>query len=418
VGDALKRATGDKGRVVALSLKDRSAVLLGCARARTDACYWYFRSLGTFVTSTYYRPGGQAHPWVAEFNRARPADRWFGKDWTRLLSEWDYARHSGPDDVAAEDTGWAQGRTFPHPLTGGLRQPGKSYYQALANSPFGNELLLDLAKRAIAGEGLGSRDVPDLLCVSFSSNDFIGHCWGPNSQEVLDVRLRSDRLLADLLNYLDSRVGRGGYVLAVTADHGVCPLPAVARSQGRDAGRVSPQVFTDQAETYLGQAFPGGDERGDWIQGTSDLWIYLNQGRARQAGLEPRHVEEMLSSWLARQPGVLRAYWRSQLLAGPFPDDPVGERVRRGFHPQRSGDVGVVLRPYYLVGTPLERGTTHGSPHGYDTHVPLLVYGPGIRPGVRTETVSPLMVAAILARGIRLPLPASGGSRLPAGLFE
>src|SRR5262249_34987654 len=160
------------------------------------------------------RPNGHVHDWVNEFNKGRPANVWYGRDWTKLRPDLDYVKYSGPDDVAAEDIGWDQGRTFPHPMKGGLDRPGRSYYEAVGNSPYGNDLLLDLAKRAIVAEGLGSRNVPDLLCLSFSANDTIGHCWGPDSQEVFDVTMRSDLVVKDLLRYLDDRVGRGRYVLA------------------------------------------------------------------------------------------------------------------------------------------------------------------------------------------------------------
>src|SRR5262245_6646523 len=142
LGDALKEATGGRGRVVSLSFKDRSAVLPGGHRA--DACYWLDTDNGLFTTSTYYRD--RPHPWVEEFNRRRPADYWFGRDWNRLRTDLNYERYSGPDDGPGEGRAFAQGRTFPHPMTGGLKQPGKDYYQALFTSPFGNDLLLDLAK--------------------------------------------------------------------------------------------------------------------------------------------------------------------------------------------------------------------------------------------------------------------------------
>src|SRR5262249_49384067 len=150
----------------------------------------------------------------------------------------DYTKYSGPDDAPGEGKGIGrkggiyQGVTFPHPMSVGLTKPGKNYYEALANSPFGNELLLELVKRALAAEQLGKRDVPDLLVVSFSSNDLVGHTWGPDSQEVLDTTLRSDLIVRDLLAALDEHVGQGRYLLALTADHGVCPLPEHSAKDG------------------------------------------------------------------------------------------------------------------------------------------------------------------------------------------
>jgi hypothetical protein len=408
LADALKEATGGKARVVALSLKDRSAVFLG--GRRPDACYWFAPWRGAFMTSTYY--SARLHPWLAEFNRGRSADRWFGQAWDRLRPDLDYVRYSGPDDVAGKSSGWKQGRTFPHPMTGGLKKPGKTYYEALENSPFGNDLLLSLAKRAIDAEHLGDRDVPDLLCLSFSSNDTVGHCWGPDSQEVLDITLRSDQIVKGLLDHLDNHVGRGRYVLALTADHGVCPLPEVARAQGKHAQRVSDKQWESRAGEFLQETFDPKGPKAHWIEAKSSAWLYLNHKLLRERKLEAARVEETLAGWLKKQPGVLTAYTRTQLLGHLAADDALGQRVRRSFHPGRCGDVAVVPKPYYLFTSELS-WTLHGSPHPYDTHVPLLVYGPGIHGGARPETVTPQAVASILARSLGIKPPAAAEAPVP-----
>jgi hypothetical protein len=412
VGDALKAATGGRARVVALSWKDRSAALLG--GRRPDACYWLDAADGAAVTSTYYRD--RPHPWVEAFNGRRPADRWFGRDWTRLRPDLDYDRYSGPDDVAAESRGVAQGRTFPHAMTGGRTAPGAKYYEALYNSPFGNDLLLELAQAAVDAEGLGTREAPDLLCVSFSSNDAVGHCWGPDSHEVLDTTLRTDRLLRDLLVYLDARVGRGRYVLALTADHGICPLPDVARRQAHDAGFVAPGLLDRLANDFLEETFDQEGEKARWVEAAEYPWVYLNQDLLRRRGLSRPEVEEALAGWLRRQAGVLAAYTRGQLDRGVPAGDAVGRAVARSYHPSRCGDVAVVLKPYYLMSAKLT-GTNHGSPHPYDTHVPLLVYGSGVRAAVRADRVTPQAVAAILARALGVPPPADDAAPVPDGLF-
>src|SRR5262249_40098872 len=161
-----------------------------------------------------------------------------------------------------------------HPLTGGMTKPGILYYAALYNSPFGNDLLLELTKGSISALGLGSRDIPDLLVVSFSCNDPIGHCWGPDSQEVLDVTLRSDLIVRELLGYLDAKVGKERYVLALTADHGVTPLPEVSRGQGKEAQRISPSLLKVQAEEFLKQEFAKDNKKTRWIEAVSFPWVY------------------------------------------------------------------------------------------------------------------------------------------------
>jgi hypothetical protein len=412
VADAFKEATGGQGRVVSLSFKDRSAVLPG--GRRPDACYWLDTANGEFVTSTYYRD--TPHRWVTEFNRSGAADTWMGKSWTRLREDLDYAKYSGPDDAPGEGT-LLFGRTFPHALGGkGVIKIKAAYYGALYNSPFGNDLLLELAKKAIAAEKLGTREKPDLLCLSFSSNDAIGHCWGPDSQEVLDVTLRSDRIVKELLDCLDRQVGAGDFVLVLTADHGICPLPEAARRRGEEAGRIDAKSLAAQASLFLGQNFnvPATDKR--WLEGPEESWLYINRSLLERHKLKQAEVEAALAGWLRKQPGVQTVYTRSQLLAGPPVDDAIGRSVWLSFYPERSGDVRIVEKPYFLVTTRLT-GTNHGTPHAYDTHVPLVVFGTGVRPGVRREAVSPLATAAILARALGVKPPSAADTPAPEGLF-
>jgi predicted AlkP superfamily pyrophosphatase or phosphodiesterase len=300
VSDTLKEATAGKARVVSLSLKDRSAILMG--GRHPDICYWFETSNATVVTSSYYAEG--LRPWAESFNRDAAPDRWFGKEWTRWRTDLDYAKYSGPDDAPGEGTGSGQGRTFPHAMGGGATKAGKPYYDALYNSPFGNEILLELTLKALDAERLGRGATPDLLCVSFSSSDIVGHCWGPDSQEVLDTTLRMDDVLRRLLDGLDARVGRDGYVLVLTADHGVCPLPEASRAHGKDAVRLSPALLSGKAEKFLRAKFDGEGNSARWVQGSEYPWVYLNQGLLRRRGLNPATVEQALTGWLMRQPGV------------------------------------------------------------------------------------------------------------------
>jgi hypothetical protein len=415
-GDAIKEATGGKAKVVSISFKDRSAILL--ASRHPDACYWLDASTGEFVTSTYYREA--LHAWVDEYNRGRPADRWFGKDWRRLVPDLDYERYAGPDDVAGEGKGIAQGRTFPHSMTGGRDKLSKNYYAALYNSPFGNELILQLVERAIEAEKLGQREVPDLLSISFSCNDPIGHCWGPDSQEVLDVTLRSDLIIKELLATLDARVGKDRYILCLSADHGVCPLPEVSQAQGREADRISLTKLVIRANDYLTEScgnLAGKDKKTRWIDMATSAGFYLNRAALRDGGLEVNDVADTLAAWLKQQPGILTSYSASKLSGVDTPADSMLLRSRRSFRADRSGDVVVVLKPYYLFTSAL-LNTSHGSPHPYDTHVPLLVFGPGVHKGKRGDEVWPQAIPAILARSLGIKPPAAAEAPLPDGLFD
>jgi predicted AlkP superfamily pyrophosphatase or phosphodiesterase len=419
LADAIKKATDGKARVVSLSFKDRSAVLPG--GQHPDACYWFETSSGRFVTSTFYHD--RVHPWVEAFNARKPADAWFGLPWLRLRPDLDYARYSGPDDAPGEASGVGQGVQFPHPMTGGLAKLGRRYYDALYISPFGNDLLLDLTLTAIDEERLGQHDTPDLLCVSFSCNDYVGHSWGPDSQEVLDTTLRSDLVMRKLLDRLDERVGHGRYAVAVSADHGVCPLPEQSRMHGLDARRVPPGELGVPAEKFLRERFHAAPEalcfqrfKGGVVLKNESY--YLNRTWLRDARLDAREVQSALASWLRDQPAVASAWTAAELSASAPPPSEIGRREWLSFHPDRSGDVMVVLKPYYLFATGLNRGTTHGTPYPYDTHVPLLVYGPGIRPGVRAENVTPQAGVAILARALGIAPPEKSEAPVPDGLFE
>jgi hypothetical protein len=214
--------------------------------------------------------------------------------------------------------------------------------------------------------------------------------------------LRADQLTADLLSHLDEKVGQGTYVVVLTSDHGVCPLPEMSSRQGHEAGRVSPKHLVDRANEVLDQAYgsnPGPKQR--WVEAATENWLYLNRKLLAEFGVVTADAEATVSRGLANHPGVLGTYSRSQLEKDAAIDDSVGKAVLHSFYPDRSGDVAIVLKPYYVPGED-SVGTTHGSPHSYDTHVPLVVYGAGVRAGSRDDAISPLAVAAILADALHV----------------
>ncbi len=414
--DALKRATAGKAKVVALSLKDRSAILPG--GHSPDCCYWFDDRTGTFCTSTYYRD--RVHPWVAAFNRSRPAERWFGHEWVRMRDDIDYAAHSGPDDIDAEGLGVAkkQGRVFPHSMSFDLKNPSKDYFDAVETSPFGNDLLLDFAVTALSAEKLGEDAVPDFLSISFSSNDLIGHTFGPDSQEVLDVTLRSDALVRDLFRVLDRRIGRGRYAVAVSADHGVCPLPEVAIRQGIDARRVDPKVILADAPKYLRETLGGdSDKASAWFDKEMLPWVYLNYKAIKARGQDPAKVAGVLADWFRSRPEVIAAYTRQQLESPSATDDELLPLARKSYFADRCGDVLVVTKPYYFFSTS-KTGTGHGTPHDYDRYVPLLVLGTGTPAGRCSEPVTPQAIVSALAQAAGVQPPSTAEAPIPAAIAE
>jgi hypothetical protein len=420
-------AVQPRAKVFGLSLKDRSAIL-PTGRHPTGA-YWFN---GQFVTSTYYSE--RPHTWVEEFNKASVADRWFGKDWVKFRNDIDYEKWSGPDRVTGEGKGvsvtakddpargWSQGIEFPHPNTGGRSKPGSEYYSTLANSPFGNDLLLEFAKKCISAEQLGADDIPDLLVISFSANDPVGHAWGPDSQEVLDITLRIDAVMADLLSFLDHQVGKDQYLLAVTADHGACALPEVSRSKGIDAKRVDPKVIQKDIEDHLTQKFgtPVGPAKSDkkpaWIEAQVLPWIYLNPKVCAAAQRSRAEVAVAVVEFISRQPEFARAFSRADLESASPAEDHIRTLVKRSYYPDRSGDVFLVLKPYYIPSAAIGTGTTHGSPYDYDRHVPLMVIGPGVVGGSKSEPTTPQAAAAIFARWLDVRPPKFAEFPVPESL--
>jgi len=422
VGDRLL-AANPRAKVVSLSIKDRTAVMMG--GKTPTAAYCFDTRDGLFHTGSYYRDA--PHPWVAEYNAGKPADAWVGKEWTRFRTDLDYDALAGPDAAPGEGFGVAQKRVFPHP-TSGEKVAGPKYYAAVENSPFGNDLLFGLVKKAIAAEKLGTNGETDLLCVSFSSNDLIGHNWGPDSWEVLDVTLRSDKLIGEFLTLLDGTVGRDNYVVAITADHGVCPLPE--RKRYPAAARVSVKDVVPPLVEALNETFgvpPAGPTR--WFEAAdADAekpwpWLYLNAASIKARDLDPDAVADYAAQWVGNRPFMLTAFTRKQIETDTLPPVSPGsekevravfERVKKAYHPARSGDVIGVPKPGVLMGS-YPAGTSHGTPHAYDTHVPMLVYGYGVPAlGKRDRPVSALIGAPILARALGVAPPAGATEAVPA----
>jgi hypothetical protein len=229
-------------------------------------------------------------------------------------------------------------------------------------------------------------------------------------------------MLAELLTFLDESVGKGEYTLCLTADHGVCPLPEVSARLGRDAGRVSFKRLLTDAENHLRARYPREtalDPKARWLEAQTGIWVYLNQKLIAGHGLDPAAVARTLADFLAKQEGILRTFTRAELDRPADPPDAIGRRMRKAYYPDRCGDVSIVLKPYWLDGdSKLSTGTSHGTPHPYDTHVPLLVYGPNVKPGVRKEEVPPAVIASIFAKALGIAPPAKAEYPVPTGLFE
>ncbi|HEY7612047.1 MAG TPA: alkaline phosphatase family protein [Gemmatimonadales bacterium] len=394
VGDLLKINTGGRSKVVTVSAKDRSAIMMGGHLA--DAAYWMEDTL--FVTSTYYRR--ELPPWARQFNAGKKVSSYFGKQWERLLPAAAYDM-VGPDDVAAEADEAGEGRTFPHPIAGA---------DAFDLSPFSNAVLADFAMRAIAEEGLGRDTVPDLLAISFSANDRVGHTYGPDSHEVMDVTVRLDRTLATLFAFLDRTVGLSHVVIVLTADHGVAPLPEVFANlhPGASSRRFNPATVDTVVEAALRARYGPAPAPG-WIIHHDQPQLYLNPAALRTRRVAVADAEEVAQAAIMSIPGVHEALTSADLATGRARGLRTPEVL--SFYPGRSGNIYYQMEPYILVDDE-PTGTGHGTPWAYDQQVPLLFYGSRIVPGVRRTPAAVADIAPTLAALLGLVAPGGAQGRV------
>ncbi len=403
LGDRLRAQTG--GKVVAVALKDRAAVLLA---GHGGAAYWFSEANGKMTTSTFYAE--QLPAWVRAFNDRKLADAAFGKRWERALPA---ARYTGPDDAPYEADYKGLGRTFPHPLTGKLSAPGPDFYLAYVASPLALQLELAFVEAAIDAEGLGADEKTDLLAVSFSSTDYAGHAYGPDSHEVQDVLVHLDRAIAQLIAKLEKKLGKKNVVFAFSADHGVASAPERSAAAGLKAQRVKRSEVKQAVQKALSAAFGPAE---DWVLAAEDPSLYLNAKLAAERGVSMEKAEQVALAGALSVPGIAAGFTRTQLLKDKGGDAPFARAMSLSFYPPRAGDVFLVPAEYCFWGAYGERtvGTTHGTPHAYDSHVPLVFYGAGVWPGLHEEPVEMGDVAPTLAAlaGIK-GLPQAEGKPLP-----
>jgi hypothetical protein len=397
VGDQLKLARGGLPKVIGIAGKDRSAVLMSGKNA--DAAY--FMKAGRMITSTYYVP--KLPEWVEAWNAGGKLDAYFGRVWDRVLPEAAYAVQ-GRDDMPGEDAEAGRlGNTLPKTITGGEPVLGPSFYGAVNNTPFHNEVLADFAETALTAEKLGLRPgITDMLCVSFSANDSIGHLYGPDSHEIMDNVVRMDRTLEKFFQFLDRHVGLKNCTLVLTADHGVSSTPEHLQASAPNvpAGRINGSALLAACEEALNRAFGPLADSGRWIV-RDDASILVHPAALVEKNLEAAGVEIVLRDALLKLDFVAAAYTRGQLARGEVNDE-LGRQALLSFNPERSGDVYFITKPYYFN---RPSGSNHGTPYNYDTHVPLLWYGVGVKPGTYVARVGVDNLAPTLARILGVPAP-------------
>ena len=388
IGDELRLATNFRSKVVGVALKDRGSIIP--AGHSANAAYWYDNSAGKWISSTYYMK--ELPVWVKSFNEQKNVDKYYEKGWSLLYPANSYLQ-STPDSVAYETNVFGKG--FPYNMKSFI---GKDYGK-IATTPMGNSLTAEFAKQAIDGEQLGMDNFTDLLAISFSSTDYIGHAFGPNSIEAEDGMLRLDRDLGALLDYLDLKIGKDQYTVFLSADHGVVQTPEFQQEHKLPGGRFYLSNLVKALNTELTAKY----KTGPLILSQDNYQLALDHGKMDSANIN----EEELLSWLEKrvylEPSIDRAFPLEKLNTVPMPAT-IRKMINNGYYPRRSGDLQLILKPGYIDAYSAT-GTTHGLWNPYDAHIPLIWYGWGIKQGRSTKEVYMTDIAPTLAALLRIQMP-------------
>jgi predicted AlkP superfamily pyrophosphatase or phosphodiesterase len=403
ISDEMVVHNAGRSRAFSVSVKDRGAILPG---GHAGKAFWFSKSSGEFVTSTYYYDDYPA--WVKQWNAAKPADAYRHQSWDLLHDRATYV-HGEMDDRPYEADFEPLGRTFPHPLGGDT----KYFYLFLTLTPVGDALTLEFTKALVENEKLGqnTHGAPDYLQVSFSSTDYIGHLFGPSSLETEDNILRLDRTLADLFQFIDEKIGLDHTLIVLSGDHGAPEAPEYMAEEGLSTGRFAFDWF--KTEGPLTEALQKKFGRSDLIAGHSHPYLYLDPKAVSEAGLDTVAVEQFVAEELIKIEGILYAMSRSDLLAGRITASPIQNQIRRSFHPTRSGNIHMVPEQYWFLHSTEEAekmgigsiAAIHGSPWAYDTFVPIFFAGSGVPAQKIGRRVAPTDIAATIAAylGVKPP---------------
>lgn len=411
VTDELELFTQRRSKTIGISVKDRGAVLP--AGHMADAAYWFDGKTGTFVTSTYYM--NELPEWVVKFNNLKLADQYLSKVWNTFYPIQEYTA-SGPDETPYETKLAGKDKpTFPYDLKE-LRKKNPEY-DLLVNVPFGNDFVTDMVKAAIDGEKLGQNTVTDFLAISYSTPDMIGHAMGPNAVEIQDTYIRLDRNIEDLLKMLDSKVGAGKYTVFLSADHAVADVAQYLKDNKMPAGYFNYANVQATLNDHLKKYFPDKDI----IEEISGDQVFLNhdafQNEPASAGVQMIIATELAVKFLMSQEGVANVYSQSILRQGDYNEGGLKGKVIRGYHAKRSGDIVICLESGWYSATRIQ-GTTHGSPYNYDTHVPMLFYGFGIRKGSSVKYHAITDIAPTISTLLNIKFPSGSTGQPIEEIFE
>jgi predicted AlkP superfamily pyrophosphatase or phosphodiesterase len=398
ITDELKIYSQKKSKVIGISMKDRGAVLP--AGHMADGAYWYDGKSGKFITSTYYK--AVLPTWVENFNSLKLPDTYLNQTWNTLLPITQYSESSA-DESAYERKFKGKDKTvFPYDLKE-LRKTNDDF-DLLPATPFGDDLLTEFTKASLAGEQLGKDADTDFLTLSYSCPDIIGHSMGPNSIEIEDTYLRLDKNIEDLLKKLDQEIGQGNYVVFLTADHAVVDVPQSLKDN-RISGGNFPQANIEENLNYFLQKFFPGKKVVDKI---SNDQVFLNQdlftGDPKTSGIDLLIATELITNYLQSVDGIAQVFPKAIIKQGAYNETSIKGMILRGYNFKRSGDIAYQLEPGWISGGGAQ-GTTHGSGYSYDTHVPMLFFGKGIKKGKSSTYHSITDIAPTLSVLLKIKFP-------------
>lgn len=394
--DELRSNNAGQSKVVAVSVKDRGAISMA---GHTGTAYWFSKASGKFVTSTYYMD--QYPDWVIAFNAQQPAQQFANTSWDLMHDQSSYLF------AEADDRGWETdvagfGRVFPHRYGDGT---SRYFTTWLTMSPAGDKLVLDFAKLALTEEQLGQDNITDYLSVSFSATDYVGHVFGPSSLEAEDNILRLDRHIADLLAHVDEKVGLENTLIVLSADHGGPDSPGYLNSLGIPAGFVNPNSWDkDSAITRITEQY---GIVGELFETYSHPYLYFKAEVKNNNDIDHEALEAAVIDELTRFKGVSLAVSSASLRRGNLPDTHLYRSVINNFHPKRSGDIYIVFEPNWFINDfdGLTVASTHGSPWNYDTHVPIVFAGAGLRAQTVDRRVYTIDIAPTLSSYLNIKPP-------------
>jgi predicted AlkP superfamily pyrophosphatase or phosphodiesterase len=391
ISDEIRFASNKRSKVVGIAIKDRGAAL---PAGHLGDAYWYDAKTGEFMTSTYYRK--ELPEWVKEFNKKRLPSKYLDQNWETLFPVETYTQSIADDNDFEGPFIGLKSTAMPYDLKALKADNGG--FGLISTTPFGNSLTLDLAYAAIKGEQLGKRGETDMLAVSFSSPDYIGHRFGPSSVELEDNYLRLDRELEQFLNFLDEEYGKNEYLVFLTADHAVADIVDYMKSENVPAGNFNTRFILTQMRGFTSRIYG----EGNWILNFSNEQVFLNHELAKEKGVAVEQIQRELAEFLLRFEGIKEVYTATDMRRNEYL---VGRKhlLQMGYNHKASGDLLLILEPAWLSSS--WKGTTHGTGYTYDTHVPIIFMGWNIKAGQSSRYVAITDIAPTISMLLEIRLP-------------